>query len=82
MLERSILLYSLIPRELVPERLAFSGLKQNGRVPLPLWPAQRRTNLLFVLISRSVRLEPWLQHNLRIGASAARTCSPCLGQCG
>jgi len=36
-LERSILLYSPIPRELVPESLAFGGLKQNGRVPLPLW---------------------------------------------
>ena len=47
-LERSILLYSPIPRELVPESLAFGGLKQNGRVPLPLWPGQRQANLLFV----------------------------------
>jgi len=48
MLERSILIYSPIPRELVPESLSFGGLKQNGRVPLPLWRGQRQANLLFV----------------------------------
>ena len=60
MLERSILLYSPIPRELVPESLAFGGLKQNGRVPLPLWPGQRQTNLLFVFDQPKRALGAWV----------------------
>src|SRR5262249_28571318 len=47
-------------RELVPESLAFGGLKQNGRVPLPLWRGQRQANLLFVFDLPKRALRAWV----------------------
>ena|SRR5215469_15531128 len=80
-LERSILLYSPIPRELVPESLAFGGLKQNGRVPLPLWPGQRQTNLLFVFDQPKRALGAWLVRRRHEHVAHASDSADSTGMC-